>query len=291
MTATFPHQSRNVPCRDRLAWREGRLCLDTPLGGERRVVVVRDPVGDADQRLRWHAERALEWLHRAANDQLLAVGDPFELPERPHTAVRGWLRDRVVHDESAASFTLWDGRAGTFGTVRLGALRDIGNVLAVKSFEDQRGEVVRAWSGRELADLANERRVNGFWWLWPQPVVSRPWHAPGTWRDLRRIAKAMNVEPFGPLALINPVRSLDEAIEKSNALPFGLAAYGFARSAANVDRIARGLEAGNVSINTLEASRAETPFGGVKDSGLGREGGAEGILHYTIVKTISHLVE
>jgi succinate-semialdehyde dehydrogenase/glutarate-semialdehyde dehydrogenase len=52
-----------------------------------------------------------------------------------------------------------------------------------------------------------------------------------------------------------------------------------------------GIEAGNVSINTLEASRAETPFGGVKDSGLGREGGAEGILHYMTVKNVSHLVE
>lgn len=101
-------------------------------------------------------------------------------------------------------------------------------------------------------------------------------------------ARAMREEPFGPLALINPVRSIDEALEKANSLPFGLAAYGFAQSAANVDRLARGLEAGNVSINTLEASRAETPFGGVKESGLGREGGLEGILHYMIVKNVSH---
>ena len=49
-----------------------------------------------------------------------------------------------------------------------------------------------------------------------------------------------------------------------------------------------GLEAGNVSINTLEASVAETPFGGIKDSGLGREGGAEGLHHYTVVKNVSH---
>lgn len=194
MTATFPHQSRNEPSRDRRGWREGRLCLDTPLGGERRVVVVRDPVGDADQRLRWHAERAVEWLHRAANDQLLAAGDPFELPDRPHTTVRGWLRERVVHDESAASFTAWDRQVGSFGPVRFGVLKDIGNVFAVKSFETLRGEVVRAWSGRELDDLAKERRVNGFWWLWPRPVVVRPWQAPGTWRDLRRIAKARNVD-------------------------------------------------------------------------------------------------
>jgi succinate-semialdehyde dehydrogenase/glutarate-semialdehyde dehydrogenase len=115
--------------------------------------------------------------------------------------------------------------------------------------------------------------------------------APTAMAELPDDARAMREEPFGPLALINPVRSIDEAIEKANALPFGLAAYGFARSAASVDRIVRGLEAGNVSINTLEASRAETPFGGVKESGLGREGGAEGILHYTIVKTVSHLVE
>ncbi len=104
-------------------------------------------------------------------------------------------------------------------------------------------------------------------------------------------ADAMHEEPFGPLAIINPVRSIDEAIAKANSLPIGLAAYGFTRSAANVERLMSGIEAGNVSINTLEASRAETPFGGVKDSGLGREGGAEGILHYMTVKNVSHLVE
>ena len=101
-------------------------------------------------------------------------------------------------------------------------------------------------------------------------------------------ARAMNEEPFGPLALINPVSSLDEAIEKANALPFGLAAYAFTRSASNADRLMEGVEAGNLSINTLEASIAETPFGGVKESGYGREGGSEGLSHYTIVKNVSH---
>jgi succinate-semialdehyde dehydrogenase / glutarate-semialdehyde dehydrogenase len=106
--------------------------------------------------------------------------------------------------------------------------------------------------------------------------------------DLPPDARAMSEEPFGPLALINPVSSIDEAIEKANALPFGLAAYAFTHSAANVERLATGIEAGNVSINTLEASVAETPFGGTKDSGYGREGGAEGLSHYTHVKTVSH---
>ena len=191
ITVTFPHQSQNAPGKDRRGWREGRLCLDMPLGGERRVVVVRDPVGDADQRLRWHTERALEWLHRAANDNLVAAGDPFELPDRP---VRGWRHARVIHDESSASFTAWNGRVGSFGIVRLGTLKEIKGVLATQSFEDQRGDVVRGWSGRELGDLAMEQRVNGFWWLWPQPVVVRPWQAPETWRDIRRIAKTMNID-------------------------------------------------------------------------------------------------
>ncbi|WP_048647132.1 NAD-dependent succinate-semialdehyde dehydrogenase [Nitratireductor soli] len=101
-------------------------------------------------------------------------------------------------------------------------------------------------------------------------------------------ARIMREEPFGPLAIINPVASLDEAIAKANSVPFGLAAYAFTNSAANVDRLTDEVEAGNLSVNTLEASVAETPFGGVKESGYGREGGAEGITHYTVVKNVSH---
>ncbi len=112
--------------------------------------------------------------------------------------------------------------------------------------------------------------------------------APTVFADVPDDAVAMREEPFGPLALINPVSSIDEAIEKANSLPFGLAAYAFTHRASNVERLTLGIEAGNVSINTLEASVAETPFGGVKDSGYGREGGAEGLSHYTIVKNVSH---
>lgn len=106
--------------------------------------------------------------------------------------------------------------------------------------------------------------------------------------DLPDDARAMREEPFGPLALINPVDSLDDAIERANALPFGLAAYAFTHSASNAHHLSERIEAGNLSINTLEASVAETPFGGVKESGYGREGGAEGLHHYMTVKNISH---
>ena len=101
-------------------------------------------------------------------------------------------------------------------------------------------------------------------------------------------ARVMQEEPFGPLAIINPVASLEEGIEKANAVPYGLAAYGFTNRADYVDRMIEGIEAGNVSINTLEASLPETPFGGVKSSGYGREGGTEGLHNYMITKNISH---
>jgi hypothetical protein len=75
---------------------------------------------------------------------------------------------------------------------------------------------------------------------------------------------------------------------RRNALPFGLAAYAFTRSAGNADRLANDVEAGNLSINHFVASVAETPFGGAKDSGYGREGGTEGLACYTVAKNVSH---
>jgi succinate-semialdehyde dehydrogenase/glutarate-semialdehyde dehydrogenase len=68
-----------------------------------------------------------------------------------------------------------------------------------------------------------------------------------------------------------------------------LAAYAFTNSARNVDRLAEGVEVGNVSVNHFVASSAETPFGDVNDSRFGREGGTEGLQCYTVVKNVSHL--
>src|SRR3984885_10166400 len=107
--------------------------------------------------------------------------------------------------------------------------------------------------------------------------------------DVPDDARAMREEPFGPLALLSRVRNVDEAIEKANSVPYGLAAYAFTNSARNVDRLAECVEVGNLSINHFVASSAETPFGGVKDSGFGREGGVEGLQGYTVVKNVSHL--
>src|ERR1700734_2494366 len=126
--------------------------------------------------------------------------------------------------------------------------------------------------------LAGGERLGNRGYFFPLTVLA----------DLPDDAKAMREEPFGPLALINPVSSLDDAIEKANALPYGLAAYAFTKPARNADRLAEGVEVGNLSINNLVASIAETPFGGVKESGYGREGGTEGLQCYTVTKNVSH---
>ena len=108
--------------------------------------------------------------------------------------------------------------------------------------------------------------------------------------DVPDEALAMSQEPFGPLALLSRVRSLDEAIEKANSVTYGLAGYAFTNSARKAELLAESVEVGNLSINHYVASSAETPFGGVKDSGIGREGGVEGLQGYTVVKNVSHLM-
>ena len=101
-------------------------------------------------------------------------------------------------------------------------------------------------------------------------------------------AQIMQEEPFGPIAIINPVASLDDAIAQANSVPYGLAGYAFTNRADYIDRMIDEVEVGNLSINTLEASMPETPFGGVKSSGYGREGGTEGLDSYMTVKHVWH---
>ena len=155
----------------------------------------------------------------------------------------------------------------------------------------------------QMGPLANERRLAAMETLVAdakakgarvtaggERIGNRGYYFPVTVvADVPDDARAMREEPFGPLALLSRVHSLDEAIEKANSVPYGLAAYAFTNSARNVDRLAEGVEVGNLSINHFVASSAETQFGGVKDSGFGREGGIEGLQCYTVVKNVSHL--
>jgi len=105
--------------------------------------------------------------------------------------------------------------------------------------------------------------------------------------DIPDDALLMTEEPFGPIAPIVPFADLDEAIARANALPYGLAAYAFTRSAATAAAVAERLESGMVGINSLAVSNPETPFGGIKESGHGHEGGIEGLQAYFEYKLVA----
>lgn len=105
--------------------------------------------------------------------------------------------------------------------------------------------------------------------------------------DVPKDARAMNEEPFGPLALISPFSDFDEVAAEANRLPFGLASYAFTRSAKTATAIGAAIEAGMVSINSFGLALPEVPFGGIKDSGYGSEGGTEAMEGYFNTKFIT----
>ncbi|MEM9576899.1 MAG: NAD-dependent succinate-semialdehyde dehydrogenase [Pseudomonadota bacterium] len=157
-------------------------------------------------------------------------------------------------------------------------------------------------NGVEMGPTANERRVPILTELVEDAVAQGATVATGGARhgntgyffqptvllNVPDAARIMQEEPFGPVAVINPVASLDQAIAQANAVPYGLAGYAFTNRADYIDRLTDEVEVGNLSINTLEASMPETPFGGIKSSGYGREGGTEGLENYMNVKNTWH---
>jgi len=111
--------------------------------------------------------------------------------------------------------------------------------------------------------------------------------APTILENVPADAQIMTDEPFGPVAPLQPFDDLDAVIETANSLPYGLAAYAFTGSGTTRDMLIDRLESGGVAVNTVSPAQPETPFGGVKESGLGYEGGLEGILAYTHKKLVS----
>jgi succinate-semialdehyde dehydrogenase/glutarate-semialdehyde dehydrogenase len=103
-------------------------------------------------------------------------------------------------------------------------------------------------------------------------------------------AKAMNEEPFGPLTMLRPFRHYEEAVAEANRLPYGLAAYAYTGSLRTAQAIAADIESGMVSINHHGVGVPETPFGGIKDSGYGTEGGPEAVGGYMTAKFVTQSV-
>jgi succinate-semialdehyde dehydrogenase / glutarate-semialdehyde dehydrogenase len=105
--------------------------------------------------------------------------------------------------------------------------------------------------------------------------------------DVPDDCKIMTQEPFGPLAPVVAFKTFDEVVERANSLPYGLAAYAFTGSAQTANLIGDALQSGMVGVNSIAVSTPETPFGGVKESGYGSEGGLEGLQAYLNTKFIS----
>jgi succinate-semialdehyde dehydrogenase / glutarate-semialdehyde dehydrogenase len=105
--------------------------------------------------------------------------------------------------------------------------------------------------------------------------------------DVPDDCKLMTQEPFGPVAPVVTFKTFEEVVARANSLPFGLAAYAFTSSARTATAIGDALEAGMVGVNSVAVSAPETPFGGIKDSGYGHEGGIEGLEAYTVKKFIA----
>jgi succinate-semialdehyde dehydrogenase/glutarate-semialdehyde dehydrogenase len=148
--------------------------------------------------------------------------------------------------------------------------------------------------GTQMGPLANPRRIDAMT-QFTQDAVKKGakllyggerigkegnfWQ-PTILADVPKEAKVFNDEPFGPMAAIRPFETLEEAIAESNRLPYGLAGYAFTRSLKNSDLLARKLEVGMLWMNMPALPSGEMPFGGVKDSGYGSEGGPEAMEAY-----------
>lgn len=158
-------------------------------------------------------------------------------------------------------------------------------------------------AGTEMGPLAHERRVptmsrfvedaveKGAKVVLGGAPIERAGHffAPTVITDLPEDAMLMTEEPFGPLAPVVPFTDTDEVIKRANALPFGLSSYVFTNSLKTATKVSNALEAGMVNINHFGSALAETPFGGVKDSGIGSEGGTETFDGYLVTKFITHI--
>jgi succinate-semialdehyde dehydrogenase/glutarate-semialdehyde dehydrogenase len=125
--------------------------------------------------------------------------------------------------------------------------------------------------------LTGGQRIGNRGYFWQPTVLG----------DVPESARIMQEEPFGPVVPIVPFSDPDEVLARANGTPFGLASYVFTGSHEKAMRLADGLEAGMVGHNTFNVSLPEAPFGGVKESGYGSEGGVEGLEPYLVTKFIS----
>ena len=182
-----------------------------------------------------------------------------------HNAIRAEFAQALV----AYTRTLKVGEGLTQGTT-MGPLANPRRLAAMQQFTE---DAVK--QGATVA--AGGERIGG----------SGNFFAPTVLTEVPLGARVFNEEPFGPMAAVRGFDTLDEAIAESNRLPFGLASYAFTKSLATAHQLAQRLEVGMLWINQPALAVPEMPFGGVKDSGYGSEGGPEALDAYLVTKSVS----
>jgi succinate-semialdehyde dehydrogenase/glutarate-semialdehyde dehydrogenase len=157
-------------------------------------------------------------------------------------------------------------------TSKMGPLANPRRINAIQSFvqdAQEKGAKVQA-GGKRIGNQGN-------------------FFAPTVLTDVPESARIMNEEPFGPVAVMLRFNDTDELLTRANKLPYGLASYAFTKNSKIATKVADALESGMVTINHHGLALPETPFGGVKESGFGHEGGAAGLTVYMQTKFVSQL--
>lgn len=181
---------------------------------------------------------------------------------------------------------VYDRFAAKFTEVMLGT--KVGDGLEP---ETQMGPLAHARRLEAMEAFMADARVNGGEILTrgDKPAGRGNFFNPAVIVGLKDNAKLLNEEPFGPVAPLLRFDDADEVIRRANSLPYGLSSYVFTESMKRAHHAAAGLEAGMVNINHFGSALAETPFGGVKESGIGSEGGAETFDGYLVTKYVTQV--
>ncbi len=248
----------SVPVGKQLAAMAGSLMkrCTMELGGHSPAIVFED--ADVD--------RAAELL---ANMKYRNAGQVCVSPSRMFVHAQAY--DRFVEKFAAVASSIKVG-SGLDKDTRMGPLAHQRRVPTMESFvddADRRGGKV----------LVGGSKIDGAGNFFSPTVIT----------DVPDDSKLMTQEPFGPIAPIVRFSDFDEVVRRANSLPYGLASYAFTRSSRNATAISNAIEAGMVNINHFGIALSETPFGGVKDSGYGSEGGAETFDGYLVTKFVTQL--
>ncbi|SAL02834.1 succinate semialdehyde dehydrogenase [Caballeronia calidae] len=178
--------------------------------------------------------------------------------------------------------TFRDQMVAAFETTKLGPGIDAATTMGPLAHERRVSEMERFVA--DAKSRGGNILTGGF-----APDLGGSFFAPTLVDNLDDSADLMRLEPFGPIAPLAKFDTLEEVIVRANSLPFGLAAFAFTEGAKSAHRLATELEAGMVNINHAGMALPETPFGGIKDSGMGSEGGMETFDGYLTTKFVTQI--